>query len=343
MLKESKKGVLWLTLGCLVVMFIVGALGAFIFNEKQVTIYVDGEKHNLVTTRATVAGLLKENNITVAQSDLLIPEMKGLGLIEDQMTINIVRGTKVLLLVDGEIRELTLPLPNVQQVLLQEQISLGPKDMIEAVLAPAGDNDQLFIKVTRLREATLIEEEEIAYTTRRQPDYRLMEGKERVVEEGTKGLLRREVQVIYMDDKEHSKEIVREEVVQKPKQRLVVYGTGKTAPTTTLAARGSLSNLSQDEVRQVLAGAKDVITMESTAYTHTGNRTATGIMPYVGVVAVDPKIIPLGSKLYVEGYGFGLAADTGGAIKGNIVDVFMDTRKEAINWGRRNVKVYILE
>ncbi|MGF7185227.1 3D (Asp-Asp-Asp) domain-containing protein [Desulfitispora alkaliphila] len=90
-------------------------------------------------------------------------------------------------------------------------------------------------------------------------------------------------------------------------------------------------------------GAKEVYTMEATAYTHTGNPTATGIYPYVGVVAVDPNVIPLGSKLYIEGYGFGLAADTGGAIKGDIVDVFMDTREEALQWGRRNVNVYLME
>jgi 3D (Asp-Asp-Asp) domain-containing protein len=96
----------------------------------------------------------------------------------------------------------------------------------------------------------------------------------------------------------------------------------------------------------VLTGNQRVVkemVVESTAYTHTGNTTFTGIWPYEGVVAVDPRVIPLGTKMYVEGYGYATAADTGGLIKGNIIDVFMDTHEKAVNWGRRQVKIYILE
>ncbi|MCL1816546.1 MAG: 3D domain-containing protein [Clostridiales bacterium] len=84
--------------------------------------------------------------------------------------------------------------------------------------------------------------------------------------------------------------------------------------------------------------------MESTAYTWTGNKTATGTWPSVGTIAVDPNFIPLGTKLYVEGYGFGIAADTGGLINGNIIDVYFDTRPECLIWGRKHgVMVFILE
>lgn len=83
--------------------------------------------------------------------------------------------------------------------------------------------------------------------------------------------------------------------------------------------------------------------MLATAYTHTGNRTATGTMPRVGVVAVDPKVIPLGTRLYIDGYGFARAEDTGGAIKGDKIDLFLDTSEEAKRFGRRWVTVYILK
>lgn len=90
-----------------------------------------------------------------------------------------------------------------------------------------------------------------------------------------------------------------------------------------------------------------VMTMQSTAYTPnppggTGI-TATGTIPKRGTIAVDPRVIPLGTRMYVEGYGFGVAEDTGGAIKGNIVDVCLPTKSEAYSWGRRTVKVYILD
>jgi len=83
--------------------------------------------------------------------------------------------------------------------------------------------------------------------------------------------------------------------------------------------------------------------MVATAYTHTGHRTATGTWPSRGTIAVDPRVIPLGSKLHVEGYGEGIAEDTGGAIQGEIIDLYMESREECITWGRRQVEVRIIE
>lgn len=83
--------------------------------------------------------------------------------------------------------------------------------------------------------------------------------------------------------------------------------------------------------------------MEATAYTHTGNQTYTGTWPKVGTVAVDPKVIPLGTRGYIVGYGPVRAEDTGGLIKGDIIDLFMETEAECWRWGRRGVKVIWLE
>ena len=88
-----------------------------------------------------------------------------------------------------------------------------------------------------------------------------------------------------------------------------------------------------------------VLTMESTAYLPTDGSqtgiTATGRKAEYGIVAVDPRQIKLGTLLFVEGYGFALAADTGGAIKGNKIDVCVHSRSQAMNWGRRKVQVHI--
>ena len=89
------------------------------------------------------------------------------------------------------------------------------------------------------------------------------------------------------------------------------------------------------------------LTMESTAY-YGHSITASGLKPVrnpngVSTIAVDPNVIPLGTKVYVSGYGVAIAADTGGAIKGNIIDVFLNTHEECMSWGRREVTVQILE
>lgn len=91
--------------------------------------------------------------------------------------------------------------------------------------------------------------------------------------------------------------------------------------------------------------------MNASAYTAYCNGcsgiTATGLdlrsNPGLKVVAVDPRVISLGSKVYVEGYGYAVAADTGGAIKGNKIDLFMPNKQDALNWGRRTIPVTILE
>ena len=96
------------------------------------------------------------------------------------------------------------------------------------------------------------------------------------------------------------------------------------------------------------------VTLEATAYAplegvaggcHDGNPhgPATGSTPRHGTIAVNPAIIPYGSAIYVPGYGWGIAADTGGMIRRrtNLIDLWMSTRREALLWGRRRVQAYI--
>ena len=91
---------------------------------------------------------------------------------------------------------------------------------------------------------------------------------------------------------------------------------------------------------------KATYSMEATAYSgHT--ITATGTIPVrdpngISTVAVDPDVIPLGSKLYIPGYGYAIAADTGGVIKGNKIDLFMNSHEECITFGRRNITVHLV-
>lgn len=92
---------------------------------------------------------------------------------------------------------------------------------------------------------------------------------------------------------------------------------------------------------------KRTLTMVATAYTAScagcSGVTATGVdlrkNPGMKVIAVDPSVIPLGSKVHVEGYGYAVAGDTGGAIKGNKIDIFIPNRQDALAWGVRTVKV----
>ncbi len=107
---------------------------------------------------------------------------------------------------------------------------------------------------------------------------------------------------------------------------------------TKLTSRGSYVR-GQGTVVSMIATGYD--TSQATIPGGSG-RTATGIRAERGVCAVDPRVIKLGTIVYVEGYGEAICADTGGAIKGNRIDLCFDSRREALNWGRRTVKVHIL-
>lgn len=127
-----------------------------------------------------------------------------------------------------------------------------------------------------------------------------------------------------------------------PKQKLVI---GK--PTTSTPATVSKSSANKDKPATQVKKEFTVVATAYTAYcTGCSGITSTGINlkanPNKKVIAVDPKVIPLGSNVYVEGYGHAVAGDIGSAIKGNKIDVFIPNRARALQWGRKQVKIQVL-
>ncbi|WP_206811355.1 G5 and 3D domain-containing protein [Paradesulfitobacterium ferrireducens] len=153
-------------------------------------------------------------------------------------------------------------------------------------------------------------------------------GMSRILEEGQKGIERRVIKTTFINGEVSEETVINQFMLNAPKKRVVIRNTKPVS--------GESLDLSKLEISRSFV-------MEATAYTYTGNRTATGVPPREGLIAVDPKVIPLGSKVYVEGYGYAVAADTGGAIKGQKVDVFFSSLNRALQWGRRPVQVYLLK
>ncbi|HHY70378.1 MAG TPA: hypothetical protein GX519_01695, partial [Thermoanaerobacterales bacterium] len=165
----------------------------------------------------------------------------------------------------------------------------------------------------------------IPYEIVSRKDFNLPLGEKKVTQKGEEG--QEEVKTIeILENGKVVSATTESRILKAPKPQIVLTGT------VQLASRGGV-DFSYTEKRRMLA----------TAYTHTGNRTATGTVARVGVVAVDPKVIALGAKVYVEGYGFARAEDTGGAIKGDKIDLFLNTAEETRRFGRRWVTVYILK
>ena len=119
-----------------------------------------------------------------------------------------------------------------------------------------------------------------------------------------------------------------------------------TETSNEVNAEDNVNTKTVAETEEASTSYKATYKMEATAYAG-DTITATGVAPVrnpngLSTIAVDPSIIPLGSKVYIPGYGEAIAEDTGGAIKGHRIDLFLNSENECINWGRRNVTLYVL-
>lgn len=185
---------------------------------------------------------------------------------------------------------------------------------------------------SRTTVKTIVLSEPIPYPTLRRTSSELRSGSSKTVRTGINGVKKTTYRVTSRDSEEIQRELVSSKVVKNPAPEVIAMGQ-----------RGNLPS------RGYFSGRK-TFTMIATGYdpspSSNGNstgRTAIGLKIGKGVVAVDPKFIPLGTRLYVEGYGYAVAADTGGAIKGNRIDLGFESSREAHNVGRRKVIVHILD
>jgi 3D (Asp-Asp-Asp) domain-containing protein len=151
-------------------------------------------------------------------------------------------------------------------------------------------------------------------------------------QDGKPGEVRRTYEIIYKGSKAVGKKLIKEERVE-PTPTLYLMGKAGFQPSRGAFARSA--------VRTMVATAYDP--SPQTIGPGATGRTRTGRIATYGCVAVDPRVIPLGTLLYVEGYGFGLACDTGGAIKGNRIDLCYDSRRVANRYGKKKVKVHIFK
>jgi 3D (Asp-Asp-Asp) domain-containing protein len=179
----------------------------------------------------------------------------------------------------------------------------------------------------------VVQREPIPYPTLRKPTSQLRSGAYRTVHEGTNG----EKEVVYRvysrtDGVELRRELVSSRVIKKPVAEVIEEGRSMQLPS-----RGYFSG-------------RRIVTMVATVYYpyHDGSsfhgRTFSGLLGGYGVVAVDPSFIPIGTRLFIEGYGYAIAADTGGAIKGNRIDLAIDSQHDvhAIK-DMRHLRVHILD
>ena len=215
--------------------------------------------------------------------------------------------------------------------------------------APANNNSSLdFTEEGELvTYETVTEAETVGFTTIKRLNTSLPAGETVTVREGIEGIKTVTYNVVYENGVEVSREAVQSVVLTNPVSKIVEYGIENAVEIDAGSGYEARDKASLDYKYYIdcQATAYDMSPEENGGY---AGQSATGVPLEKGVIAVDPRVIPLGTRVYVEAidgswsYGYAVAADTGGAIKGNRVDLCYRTQYECIQFGRRPCRVYIL-
>jgi uncharacterized protein YabE (DUF348 family) len=311
---------------CLLLITSLNFLG-FSTAPKKVKVNVDGQTISLSTRAVTVKGALEDAGVVLNDADGY--DVVGDGKYEDGSTIEVIRAIPVKVWQNGRTTEYTIGRKTVKEVLDAVGVNYEGYHTYPSLDAPVAAG--MTINVVSPTTEITKESEAVPYTTELRNNDNLPRGRRNVVSPGKDGEAVVTYRVINIGSQKVRKEIARE-VVSNPVPEVVEVGTGANQMVQT----------SRGYVRY-----RSAMTAEASAYTLAEGSgtglTSTGVVPYHGIVAVDPDVIPYGTRMYIPGYGFAVAGDCGGDINGNRIDLYMDSYSDAIQWGRRDVTVYFLE
>jgi 3D (Asp-Asp-Asp) domain-containing protein len=303
---------------------------------KSVTLIRDGKPEVLETHAATVGDLLLEENIERSPDDAL--DVDPASPVQDGETIRYRAAVTITLVIDDTTQTIHTALPTVADVLGAQHVAYDAHDR----LVPAADQPLTAgesIELTHVDTWTETVRKPIFPPVRHVPSFNLALGATRVVQAGHSG--QRELTYLVTRAADRSIEPRRSplasHVLTPPLPRIVATGIGEYGALGAFALRG---------FDGTLRFARSALAMVATAYTAncygcTGI-TKSGRPAGHGIVAVDPAVIPLGSHLYIPGYGHAYAGDTGGAIRGNRIDLGFNSESDAMQFGRRPITVYVL-
>ena len=289
--------------------------------------------YSIRTRQDSVSEIVGNNDIQLGLYDKLNLEEDYIVESGDQIIIR--RGVGITIEVDGTIITTSTTSKTINEALIENGIFLNEQDYtIPALEEQIVSNTN--IKVVRTTVNTITRDETIPFEVIYKDNDAMASGTSKVITAGVDGKIRITENVVVEDGVEVSREEVSREIITQKVDKVVQRGTKSSSVTTTKNV--TPSGLSYNKK----------MTMTATAYSAFNKngeygKTASGMTARYGIVAVDPKVIPLGTKLYVEGYGYAVAGDTGGVIKGNKIDLcFEKPNKELMAFGRKTVTVYIL-
>lgn len=283
---------------------------------REVNAVINGEEFGFTTREYTVEGFLEDEKIEFCEDDYISVPLTT--FIYDGIELEIKHATDFKVTADGKTVKCKSLANTVGEALKDEGIKVGKNDIV----TPGTDSllkRGMKIVIQRVEFKEEVVEEIVKFKTVEKDDTSLNEGTSKVVTEGSDGKDKVTYQVTYIDGKETERKEISRETVTKAVDKVVANGTRINYNGKTYSRK---------------------LVVKAYAYTG-GGWTAMETRARVGEIAVDPSVIPLGTNVYIEGVGPRRAEDTGGNIKGNTIDIYMDTKSQCLNWGARYVTIYI--
>ncbi len=326
-----------------------GSVSITIRTPRRVTVAADGEERTVLLHSGDTAGDALKAAGVAAGADDKVEASQAAGPLKDGARVEVVRGLRVSVSADGRTTDSVVYGGTVAQALAGAGVAVDSDDVLSAGPQEAV-RDGMKIAVTRVEYKDVTEVRPVPYRTVTQKDASLAAGKtveKKAGQNGEKTVVTRRKLV---GGKATESAVVRETVTKQPVDRVVAVGTKAAAKAARKYGTASISaggTLTDHNGRQV--AYKKLLQGRCSTYTG-GGTTSTGRKAAFGLVAVNPKIIPYGSRLYIcspDGrivYGYAVAADTGGAAMRNIIiaDLYFDTYRECTRIGTRTMNVYVL-
>ncbi len=304
--------------------------------RRAVPIHISdgGVPTTIYTTDATVGEALRAHDIILHLGDRVIPSLDS--RISTDMRVYIQRSKPVEIVVDGQTIRTRTRKETVAEVLAQEGVALFGKDYI-SFREDQRITDSMVIRVVRVREEIAIEQDPMPFETVWRPDAEMEIDQRRLEQEGQEGMTKRRLRIAYEDGWEVRRTMEDEWIDREAKTKVIAYGT-------YIVSR----DLETPEGTFQYWRKVRVLATSYTAATSGKERdhpeyglTFSGLKASKGVIAVDPKVINLEARIYVPGYGLGVAGDTGGQIKGRHIDLGYD-ESNLVMWYKW-VDAYLLD
>lgn len=327
------------------VVFITTASAMEVAGSNKVTVvFVDEGTTMTVFTQATNVGeLLEDLQVGLHELDRVTPDTDT--IINTSMEIEVRRAFEVYLKLDGSEEPVTAFARPGSFLLtfvndLRNQTGLDyifDRDDWQKRLEP-GD----IVELMTIRRVTYEEFEDIVYDTDYDYDDELLMNVREVYLSGVPGRRQINTLVVYMGGEPYSRTVLSDEVLWHPTNARARMGT-YLPPNHAVSDCGEVFAYTRSFVAEATAYTADFASTGRHPNDPLFGITASGMKAQVGVVSVDTNVIPFHTRLYIEGYGFAVAGDRGGAIRGDKIDLFFDTREETMDFGRQKLRVWILD